>query len=311
MTTLVNGSPVTPFVLAAGTNASTTNLPLISATQTWNNSGLTATALLLNVTDTSSNAASLIADFKVGGVSQLSVRKDGLITTGPGGNSTQQLVFTPNSGANAGFGMANGGGPLVFFQNSGVQSMAFSGGGQCILVSTGYIAWTISNSSAVTTQDTFIRRSAAAVFALGNVAAASPVAQTLISQPSRAGTDSNVGGANLTIIPGLGTGTGTPANLVLNGIIGTTTGSGTQSSAAALTIAGAATGQVPSVVVGAAAIATNATDGFLYIPTCAGTPTGTPTTQTGRFPLVYDSTNHKLYIYDGGWKGGTAPGAWS
>ena len=66
-----------------------------------------------------------------------------------------------------------------------------------------------------------------------------------------------------------------------------------------------------SVVCGNAAIATNATDGFLYIPTCAGTPTGTPTTQTGRVPMVYDTTNNKFYIYNGGWKGGTNPGVFT
>jgi hypothetical protein len=55
-----------------------------------------------------------------------------------------------------------------------------------------------------------------------------------------------------------------------------------------------------NVVVGAAAIATNATNGFLYVPTCAGTPTGTPTTYTGRSPIVVDSTNNKLYFYSGG-----------
>lgn len=55
-----------------------------------------------------------------------------------------------------------------------------------------------------------------------------------------------------------------------------------------------------TVIVGNAAIATTATSGFLYIPTCAGTPTGTPTTYTGRAPLVIDSTNNKLYFYSGG-----------
>lgn len=64
-----------------------------------------------------------------------------------------------------------------------------------------------------------------------------------------------------------------------------------------------------SVVVGAAALATNATNGFLYIPTCAGTPSGTPTTQTGTCAMVFDTTNNKLYIYDGSWLGGTVPGA--
>lgn len=49
-----------------------------------------------------------------------------------------------------------------------------------------------------------------------------------------------------------------------------------------------------------AALATNATDGFLYIPSCAGTPTGTPTAITGKVPMVADTTNNKLYIYVGG-----------
>lgn len=64
-------------------------------------------------------------------------------------------------------------------------------------------------------------------------------------------------------------------------------------------------------VVGKVALATNATKGFLYIPTCAGTPTGTPATQTGTVPLVWDHTNKKFYIYDGAWLGGTNPGAFT
>ena len=50
------------------------------------------------------------------------------------------------------------------------------------------------------------------------------------------------------------------------------------------------------------ALATNATDGFTYIPTCAGAATGTPTSFTGALALVYDSTNNNLYVYNGGWK---------
>ena len=47
-------------------------------------------------------------------------------------------------------------------------------------------------------------------------------------------------------------------------------------------------------------LATNATDGFAYIPSCAGVPTGTPTAYTGKVAMVIDSTNNKAYIYSGG-----------
>lgn len=60
-----------------------------------------------------------------------------------------------------------------------------------------------------------------------------------------------------------------------------------------------------SCVLNNAAVATNATDGFLYIASCAGTPTGTPTAFTGRVAMVYDTTNNKFYIYNGAWKGVT------
>jgi hypothetical protein len=58
-----------------------------------------------------------------------------------------------------------------------------------------------------------------------------------------------------------------------------------------------------NVQVGNGALGTTATNGFLYIPTCAGAPTGTPTAKTGLVPMVYDTTDHKFWIYNGAWKG--------
>lgn len=61
-----------------------------------------------------------------------------------------------------------------------------------------------------------------------------------------------------------------------------------------------------NIVPGTAALATAATDGFVYVQSCAGTPTGNPAanlTYTGRIPTIIDSTNSKFYAYIGGaWK---------
>jgi hypothetical protein len=62
---------------------------------------------------------------------------------------------------------------------------------------------------------------------------------------------------------------------------------------------------VHDIVIGSSsALATNATAGFLQIPTCAGTPTGTVAAITGKACLVYDTTNLKLALSVGGgtWK---------
>jgi hypothetical protein len=57
-----------------------------------------------------------------------------------------------------------------------------------------------------------------------------------------------------------------------------------------------------NLVVGkTSALATSATDGFLYVSNCAGTPTGTPTTFTGSTPVIYDITNNVLDAYSSSW----------
>jgi hypothetical protein len=58
-----------------------------------------------------------------------------------------------------------------------------------------------------------------------------------------------------------------------------------------------------NVFMGNAALSTSATDGFFNIASCAGAPTGTPTAFTGNIPMVFDSTDSKLYAYiSGAWK---------
>jgi len=50
-----------------------------------------------------------------------------------------------------------------------------------------------------------------------------------------------------------------------------------------------------------ATFATNQTTGFINIPGAAGAPSGVPSNTTG-FPLYYDSTNNKIYVYNGSWR---------
>lgn len=44
------------------------------------------------------------------------------------------------------------------------------------------------------------------------------------------------------------------------------------------------------------------TEEYLYIPTSAGAPGGTPDAYTGHVAMVYDTTGDDLYVYNGSWK---------
>ena len=47
---------------------------------------------------------------------------------------------------------------------------------------------------------------------------------------------------------------------------------------------------------------TSMANGFFYIPSGAGIPSGVPTTVTGRVPMYFDSANNDFYIYNTAWK---------
>lgn len=204
-------------------------------------------------------------------------------------------------------GVGNAGGGGMRFASGGNRPFLYAGGTNKLFVSDNagigvnidrdtVLSWN-AGASFSGSGDTYLSRKAAATLQLGVADAASPVAQTLGVQSVVAGT-SNTAGAAFTVNGSRGTGTGVGGSIILQ--TAPAGGSGTSQNALAthLTITGAG-----SVVCGNAAIATDATDGFLYIPTCAGTPTGTPTAHTGRVALVYDTTNDELLVYDGAWIG--------
>jgi hypothetical protein len=62
---------------------------------------------------------------------------------------------------------------------------------------------------------------------------------------------------------------------------------------------------INSGAIGQGLLATTATTGFGFFPTCAGPPTGVPVAKAGFVPVVFDTTNNKLWIYNGAWKGVT------
>jgi len=108
-------------------------------------------------------------------------------------------------------------------------------------------------------------------------------------------TDQN--GGNLFLQSGISTGSGSSFVVVY------THGGGASGTADTVAQERMRVDGLGNVTVGTGAINTTATDGFLYIPTCAGTPTGVPTAKTGLAPMVVDSTNNKLYVYiSGAWR---------
>lgn len=221
---------------------------------------------------------------------------------------------TNQAGANltiaSGQGKGNGTASSVIFQtpstvgsNNTAQTMAtrltISSSGLALGSTSLILSWT---------GGVVLRSNAALTLVIGSADSATPSSQVLRVQ-NATGTNT-ASAASFTIQGPLGTGTGTPGAILLNGAVGAASGTGAHTSTLGLTVQGVVNGQLPGVVIGSAALATNATDGFLWIAGGAGTPTGTPTAFTGRYPLYWDTTNKKLYIYDGSWLGGTVPGVW-
>ncbi|MGH7240198.1 MAG: hypothetical protein ACREHG_09085, partial [Candidatus Saccharimonadales bacterium] len=118
------------------------------------------------------------------------------------------------------------------------------------------------------------------------------------SAPSVATGTSNVAGTNLAINGSKGTGTGVGGAVQIKTAPVGASGVNQNTLQTRLSVDGPG-----NVIVGNAALATTATNGFLYIPTCAGSPTGTPTSYTGNVPLIFDTADSKIYVYTGStWK---------
>jgi len=146
--------------------------------------------------------------------------------------------------------------------------------------------------------DLILRRSAAATLQMGAADAdtnASIVAQTLLVQSVSAGGTSDQAGKDFTIGGSKGKGTGIGGKIIL----ATAPAGSTGTAVNALVNAWAVDGNQTLHPLGS--LATNMTKGFINIPGAAGAASGTPANTTG-FPMYYDSTNNKIYVYNGAWK---------
>lgn len=134
--------------LALATGTITTSQPE-TLTQTWNAGGVTFTAMQVNVTDTASAAASLLADLQVGGASKFTVSKTGALTAV--GTSVSSMIGSvdgefqlkvQNTHATNGFGLQVRGGNSN--SNSALQVADYNGNGLFSVTGVGVIQHTAS-----------------------------------------------------------------------------------------------------------------------------------------------------------------------
>jgi hypothetical protein len=330
---------------------------LVDLSGTWNTTG-TPAGIRLNITDTASNAASLLLDLQVGGVSRFSAAKNGSFSAGP---SRAQIVWSYEGGSfsttkwtayldlNTVTTQILGLG-LNYIGLQSVESINWSNGfnvhgtggnvfdlsilrdaANTLAQRNGVNAQTLRVYNTFTDGSNFERGRfawASNVLTIGTENAGTGLARELALQTSgtdriRIDTSGNVCvGANLP--DNFGTGTNNLevrsasglANFYVNGA-GTLKGGLVADVASGFLSLRTVTNHAITfninfsekaritpagnvVAGGSIALATNATDGFLYVPTCAGIPTGVPTAITGMAPIVVNTTNNKLYFYSGG-----------
>ena len=148
----------------------TASTPVINLSQTWNNSGVTFTADLVNVTDTASASASLLLDRQVAGVSKFNVQKNGQIfvvsgsaaapTIGQGSGGTATGIYWPAAGyvtfAYGGslfFGMDNGGNGLTLYNGKKLNFDPGTGSGDTGVARNAAGVLEVNNGTAGTFRD--------------------------------------------------------------------------------------------------------------------------------------------------------------
>lgn len=173
---------------------------MIDLAGTWNTTG-TPTAVKLNITDTASNASSLLLDLQVGGSSKFKVDKAGSLRLN---GDSQDTIWRRSDVA------------MLIFHGQGGYSTGIGSGGYNPGVNLGSgcsVRWT--NDTPAASPDLILKRSAAAILQMGDNHATTATAQTIKAHNVTTGT-----GANLVLAGGTGSVAGGAAILAAS----TTTG---------------------------------------------------------------------------------------
>lgn len=196
--TMANNTAMTGFTL--GTITDTTSRPF-NITQTWNNAGLTAQGLVVNITNTASATASRLFDVRLAGTSKVSVDTNGaLVAGGRFGAGSPTLYLSPVANG-IGFIVSSSNGIEFAASGSTVVASALTGGGGATLqiapsCTLGFGSSGTNNSNADTL---LLRGGAAATLQLGVNHATTATNQTIKAHNVTTGT-----GADLILAGGTG-----------------------------------------------------------------------------------------------------------
>lgn len=157
------GTPADATNLLTMLGTFTTDNQSILQTITLNNAGVTFTVSKLLITNTASNAASLIADWQVGGTSQFKLSLAGALTV-PGAVSA-----TNGTSSNPSYVFASGSTTGMFRSGSGLIGFAIGGTGETMRISaTAVQMLSLNLCGTVGTPDVFLTRVAANSMAMAN-----------------------------------------------------------------------------------------------------------------------------------------------
>jgi len=157
--TLAPSANTTPFTASGYSLTGTNAQSLFDLSGTWNTSG-TPTAIKLNVTDTASNASSLLMDLQVGGSSRFSIDKGGAIIVKASTGLSDRSITALGTTSGMSFDSSNG-----YVLTANQYSVRFNRGGDAGVTIRSDSAFGITSGNADGTIDTILRRDAADAFA--------------------------------------------------------------------------------------------------------------------------------------------------